>query len=144
MNTNDIYHVIGVNLLHEGYHDLKDVPFETLEEHIKRYVQYKLQYHDHDLSLDELLKKLEALLTEEEKLKTMGNFIHFLLNYFSLLQEFEMVWYIEEVVEPEFRVSEYLCDKYDGLVTSKDIDYIQTFHFVLEKIKVKLEGERQR
>lgn len=145
MNTNDIYHIVGVYLMYQGYDDVREVPIEALKEQIKNYILYKIQYFGSDLDLMGALTKLETMVSEEEKSQAMGNFIHYLLGYLSLLQGFEMVWYIDnDIEEPIFKKSDYNSDKYDGLVTSKKINYIKTFKFVLDEIEKKLESELNR
>lgn len=145
MNTFDIYHIVGTYLMYEGYDDVKTVPIEVLKEQIKNYILYKIQYFGSDLDLMEALSKLEERTEYEQKEKAMGNFIHFLLSFFSVLQGFEMVWYIEDNVEgPTLKRSTYNPEKYDGLITSKEIDYKKTFQFMLDEIEKALESEKKR
>jgi len=144
MNTNDIYNVIDCNLMNKGYTNLNDIPYEVLEEGLKRYMQFKLHYMGEDKSIYEYLSEIEKQVPEEEKLRTMGNFIHYLISYLSILQGFHIVWYIENVEEPIWKASEYVEGKIDGLITSDNIDYGKTFKFVLEKIKETLERGKVR
>lgn len=144
MNTYDINHIVGTYLMYEGYDDVKTVPIDVLKEQIKNYILYKIQYFGEDLDLMGSLSKLEEQTSSEEKDKAMGNFIHFLLSFFSMLQGFEMVWYIDDtVVDPVLKRSTYDENKYDGLVTNEKIDYKKTFQFMLDEIEKAIEREQR-
>ena len=142
--TNDIYIYMRDALIYQGYRDLRDVPIEVIKEEIKGYLMMKLVTNDESLDLDTLLKKFESYIDEKDKTKLMGNFIHYLLSYISILQGFEMVWYIEnEQIEPQFKESIYYPGIIDGLVTNKKINYCKTFNYCLnfaEQLKKESRG----
>lgn len=142
--TNDIYQIVGFNLEEAGYNDIREVSPNILKEEIKKYLMLKLHETDDDLEFDILFKRLESFIVEPEKTKEMGVFIHYLLWYMGMLQGFEMVWYMEEdATEPRLKENTVFPGMLDGLVTSKEIDYLKTFNFVLEECK-KIKNERGR
>lgn len=144
-NTEDIRYIIGANLMNEGYIDLKEIPFEVLKKHITKYLQFKMQKRGEYLDLKELLEEFDRLVPEEEKQKTMGNLIFFLLECLSMIQGFEIIWSVEEdAVKPYLTMNLYEQDKYDRLVTNKNVDYRITFNTVFDAISEKLEKERKK
>lgn len=143
--TNDIYRYIGDSLTYQGYEDIRDVPLEVIQKEIKNYLMMKLYEKDENINLDILFKRLENFIDEKDKPKLMGNFIHYLLWYISMLQSFEVVWYIEFNQKiPTFKESKFYPGKLDGLVTNQDIDYLATFNYCLEIAEKLKEKERGR
>ena len=73
----------------------------------------------------------------------MANFVFYILWYMTMLQSFDITWRIHDNANMGFEMSEFLPNKIDSLVTSKNINYIDTFNFVFEEAKklyYKLEG----
>ena len=67
-----------------------------------------------------------------------------MLQYISLLQNFEVIWVIEENTSPLFTYNKTFPDKIDALITKKEID-IDTFNLVLKTaLDLKEERERER
>jgi len=115
--TNDLYIVIGKSLIVQGYSNMIDIPFEIIKKEIKKYLMVKL-YEDNDSkNIDELFTKLESYINERDKIRVMGNIIHYLLWYMSLIQNYEIIWYIEDnKAKPIVRESESAPGKIDGLI----------------------------
>ena len=51
-----------------------------------------------------------------------------------MLQHFEIVWYINDALNPTFTYNKYEPNKIDGLNTSRNIDYVKDFQVVLDKV----------
>lgn len=136
MFTNDIYRFIGDALIFDGYTNIRDISVEIIEEKINEYLRMKLNESDESLDNNTLLRKLESFLEgQHNKDQMMANFIFYLLWYMSMYQEWEIIWRIEDVDTLYLKESEFAPGKIDSLVTSKDIDYISTFNFVLQEVK---------
>lgn len=134
--TNDIYRFIDDSLLADDYKDIRAVPINVLEEKINEYLKMKLNENDESLDNTTLLTRLEMFLEgQHSKGQMMANFTFYLLHFMSIMQGFSITWQIEEVDTPYFKCSEFVPGKIDSLITSKDIDYISTFNFVLEEIR---------
>ena len=145
LHTNDLYNIINSNLIIKGFTDIKDVPVETLKEEIRRYLMLKLYEHDESLGIDILFHRFESYIDEKDKPKILGNFIHYALSYISLIQSFEVIWFIEDdIKESIFKESEYVPGKIDGLVTNKRINYLETLNFCLEEARLLKEEGRGR
>ena len=138
INRNEIYYWIRCSLIEKGYEDIREVSPEKLKETIKEYLKIKCCI-ENDIPLEELFKKLEILLDQtykdnQIKDRLMSQFIFYTLNYLSLLQEFEIIWEIDEtLVLPEMKKSKYFPDKIDALITSTKMDFISIFNFVFEE-----------
>lgn len=136
MFTNDIYRFIGDALIFDGYTNIRDISVEIIEEKINEYLRMKLNESDESLDNNTLLRKLESFLEgQHNKDQMLANFIFYLLWYMSMYQEWEIIWRIEDVDTPYLKESEFAPGKIDSLVTSKDIDYISIFNFVLQEVK---------
>ena len=107
---------------------------------IKSFLTSKLKSDENDIII--LFKKY--IPTVDDKEKELGIIIHYLLSYISILQHFEIVWYINEVEKPTFTYNEHYPDKIDSLNTSIYIDYEKVFELVLNtaiEMKEKREEE---
>lgn len=134
--TNDIYCFVGDAILADGYKDIRSIPINVIEEKINEFLRMKLYESDTSLDNTSLLKRLERFMDgQHNKDQMMANFTFYLLHFMSILQGFSITWRIEEVDTPYFKDSEFVSGKIDSLVTSKNIDYINTFNFVLQEVK---------
>lgn len=133
--TNDIYRFIGDAVLADGYRDIRDVPVLVIEAKIKEFLMMKLCESNEDLDITTLLTRLESFMDAHNKDKMMANFTFYLLWYMSMLQSYSIIWKIEDVNEPSFKESSYAPGKIEALITSKNINYIRTFNYVLEEAK---------
>lgn len=144
MFTNDIFHLIGDSLMIDGYRNIREVPASVIEEKIKEYLRSKLFIDDNNLSLSSLMEELAKCYTiNADKEKGLGNICFYLLWYLSMLQQYEIVWRIEE--GPIHFVMSEDRNKISELHTSKAIDYEKTAIFLLEeatKIEEKVEERK--
>lgn len=144
MFTNDIYVSIRNSLLSDGYRNIREVPVAVIEEKIKEYLKQKL-FIVGDADIKTLLEELErCYILEAEKEKGMGNISFYLLWYMAMLQQFEIIWQIEEG-PMHLEESKLYPGKIDKLVTGKNIDYIAVTLFLLEeasKLKERVEGRK--
>lgn len=134
--TNDIYRFVGDAILADGYKDIRIVPIDVIEEKINEFLRMKLYESDTSLDNTALLKKLESFIERQHnKDQMMSVFTFYLLWYMSMYQEREIIWRIEDVDIPYLRESKFAPGKIDSLVTKEDIDYVDTFNFVLQEVK---------
>lgn len=138
--TNDIFRFVGDAILADGYTDIRDISVEIIEEKVNEFLRMKLNESDVSLDNTTLLMRLEMFLEGyHDKDKMMSNFTFYLLHFMSILQGYSIAWKIEDVDKPYLKDSEFTPGKIDSLVTNKDINYIDTFNFVLGEAR-KLEG----
>ena len=130
--TNDIFRFIGDALKADGFKDIGEVPINVIEKKINEFLRMKLNISDDSIDNSTLLRMLESFLDV---------FTFYLLGIIIMHQGFEITWRIDDVTEPHFRASEFYLGKIDSLVTSKNIDYVGTFNFVLEEAKKLLNNE---
>ncbi|MBE6154900.1 MAG: hypothetical protein E7163_04955 [Firmicutes bacterium] len=147
--SNDIYFFIKKSLKLQGFNDIREVPIDTLKETIRKYIMFKLRnkdekiYEQDNIDLDILFQKYENYIEKRDKPIIMGNFIHCILSYISLIQGWEIVWEIDDKQdEPIFKCN-FEPGKIDRLVTKENINYLATFNFCLEEAR-KLKEERTR
>lgn len=134
--TNDIYRFIGDSILADGYKEIMNVPINIIEEKINEFLRMKLCESDTSLDNTSLLRKLEIFLDgQHNKDQMMSVFTFYLLWYITMFQSFEVIWKIEDAQSPYLKPSEFAPGMIDSLVTSKDIDYVDTFNFVLQEVK---------
>lgn len=134
--TNDIFRFIGDSLSADGYKDIREVPIKVVEEKINEFLRMKLSESNKELDNSALLMRLQSFLEgQPNKDQMMANFTFYLLWYMSMLQDFEIIWRIEEVDSPKFLESEFAPGKLDSLVTNKNINYISTFNFAFDKAR---------
>ena len=105
----------------------------------KRFLSYELTGN----KTDDLTILFNCFQKNNEE-KEVAGIIHYLLQYISLLQNFEVIWVIEENTSPLFTYNKTFPDKIDALITKKEID-IDTFNLVLKTaLDLKEERERER
>ena len=142
--TNDIYRFIGDALKADGYEYIRDVPINVIEEKINEFLRMKLNIDDNSIDNSTLLRMLESFLDgQHNKDQMMAVFTFYLLWIISMHQGFEVIWRIEDVTKPHLKASEFCPGKIDSLITSKNIDYVATFNFVLEETKKLLNNENR-
>ncbi len=140
--TNDIFRFIGDALKADGFKDIGEVPINVIEKKINEFLRMKLNISDNSIDNSALLRMLESFLEgQHNKDQMMSVFTFYLLWIITMHQGFEITWRIDDVTEPHFRASEFYPGKIDSLVTSKNIDYVGTFNFVLEEAKKLLNNE---
>ena len=131
---------MNYHLVKKGYTNIEEIPVEEIINIIKSFLTSKLKSAENDIII--LFKKY--IPTVDDKEKELGIIIHYLLSYISILQHFEIVWYINEVEKPTFTYNEHYPDKIDSLNTSIYIDYEKVFELVLNtaiEMKEKREEE---
>lgn len=142
--TNDIFRFIGEALLEDGYKNIIDVPISVIENKVNEFLRMKLNIGDDSIDNSTLLRMLESFLDgQHNKDQMMSVFTFYLLWIISMHQGFEMVWRIDDVTEPHFRASEFYPGKIDSLVTSKNIDYVGTFNFVMSETQKLLNNDNR-
>ena len=142
MNFNDF---MNYNLIKKGYSNITEVPEEEIISTIQNFFELTIGKKEpsHDINL--LFK--EYALTVKNKEMDLAIIIHYLLGYISILQSFQVAWYIEDVEEPTIIFSEQYPNLIDGLKTKEQIDYEKTFELVLNAaldLKEKKEEGRMR
>lgn len=134
--TNDIYRFIGDSILADGYKDIRRVSIDVIEEKINEFLRMKLYESDTTLDNTSLLKKLESFMEgQHNKDQMMSVFTFYLLWYITMFQGFEVIWEIEDVQTPYLKPSTFAQGKINSLVTNKEINYVDTFNFVLQEAK---------
>lgn len=131
---------MNYHLVKKGYTNIEEIPVEEIINTIKSFLTSKLKSAENDIII--LFKKYIPAVDDKEK--ELGIIIHYLLSYISILQHFEIVWYINEVEKPTFTYNEHYPDKIDSLNTSIYIDYEKVFELVLNtaiEMKEKREEE---
>ncbi|MCI9281350.1 MAG: hypothetical protein HFI49_03740 [Bacilli bacterium] len=142
--ANDIYIFIGDALLEDGYRSIIEVPINVIEKKINEFLRMKLNISDNSIDNSDLLRMLERFLEgQQNKDQMMAVFTFYLLWIITMHQGFEITWKIDDVEKPLLRASEFYPGKIDSLVTSKNIDYVGTFNFVLEEAKKLLNNENR-
>lgn len=142
--TNDIFRFIGDALLEDGYRNIIEVPISVIEKKINEFLRMKLNISDDSIDNSALLRMLESFLEgQHNKDQMMSVFTFYLLWIITMHRGFEITWRIDDVTEPHFKASEFYPGKIDSLVTSKNIDYVATFNFVLEEAKKLLNNENR-
>ena len=142
--TNDIFRFIGDALLEDGFKDIGEVPINVIEKKINEFLRMKLNIDDNSIDNSTLLRMLERFLDRQHnKDQMMAVFTFYLLWIISMHQGFEVIWRIEDVTEPHLKASEFCPGKIDSLITSKNIDYVATFNFVLKETKKLLNNENR-
>ena len=119
---------MNYHLVKKGYFNIEEIPVEEIINTIKSFLASKLNKEEND---DIFILYKEFATTVDDKEKEVGIIIYYLLSYISILQHFEIVWYVNEVEEPTFTYNEHEPDKIDGLNTSKLIDYEKVFELVV-------------
>lgn len=122
---------MNYHLVKKGYTNIEEIPVEEIIDTIKEYLRVSLkkkQPHDIEALFQEFSGKVD------DKEKDLGIIIHYLLGYLSMLQHFEIVWYINDALNPTFTYNKYEPNKIDGLNTSRNIDYVKVFQVVLDKV----------
>lgn len=119
---------MNYHLVKKGYTNIEEIPVEEIINTIESFLANKLKKEE---TGDILVLFKEFANTTDDKEKELGIIIHYLLSYISILQHFEIVWYINEVEEPTFTYNECYPNKIDGLNTSKQIDYEKVFELVV-------------
>ena len=119
---------MNYHLVKKGYFNIEEIPVEEIINTIKSFLASKLNKEEND---DIFILFKEFATTVDDKEKEVGIIIYYLLSYISILQHFEIVWYVNEVEEPTFTYNEHEPDKIDGLNTSKLIDYEKVFELVV-------------
>ena len=142
--TNDIYRFIGDALLEDGYRSIIEVPINVIEKKINEFLRMKLNISDNSIDNSDLLRMLERFLEgQQNKDQMMAVFTFYLLWIITMHQGFEITWKIDDVEKPLLRASEFYPEKIDSLVTSKNIDYVGTFNFVMSEARKFLNNENR-
>lgn len=119
---------MNYHLVKKGYTNIEEIPVEEIINIIESFLASKVKKEQvNDILV--LFKEFATMVDDKEK--ELGIIIHYLLSYISILQHFEIVWYINEVEEPIFTYNKHYPDKIDGLNTSKLIDYEKVFELVV-------------
>lgn len=147
MFTNGMDFWIGASLRKDGFKDIRDVPVEILEKKIVEFLKARLYIKGENIDLKTILEKLkEYFIMGASSEKDMGYICFYILWYIGMLQGYTLSWQVEE--EPtttSFVESEFFEGKLDKLVTSMNIDYIDTIFILLNKareLKENLEVQR--
>lgn len=147
MFTNGMDFWIGDSLTKDGFKDIRDVPVEILEKKIVEFLKVRLYIKGENIDLKTILEKLkEYFIMGASSEKDMGHICFYILWYIGMLQGYTLSWQVEE--EPtttRFVESEFFEGKLDKLVTSMNIDYIDTIFILLNKareLKENLEVQR--
>lgn len=112
-----------------GYFSIEEVPIEELISKINEYLKEKVK----EESFDDIFVLFNKYAQMTQDKKDAESIIHYLLNYISIMQSFEVIWQISDVDKPVFTYNKYYPDKIDALNTKKEIDYEATFDLVLNK-----------
>ena len=133
----NFYGFMNYSLIKKGYMTIEEVPMEELVDTISLYLKEKTKEESNDVFM--LFKVYVSKNPDEQELATI---IHYLLNYISIMQEFAVVWEINQSETPNFTYNKYNTDKIDALNTTQKIPYEETFELVLNK-SLELKTERE-
>ena len=130
---------MNLRFVKQGYMNLTEVGESEFLDAIKAFFNMNLP----EIKTDDLTILFNCFQKNNEE-KEVAGIIHYLLQYISLLQNFEVIWVIEENTSPLFTYNKTFPDKIDALITKKEID-IDTFNLVLKTaLDLKEERERER
>lgn len=118
-------------LVKRGFTNIEEVPTSELLDVLENFLLTALNKQKKGQDLKELFRIYAEMMMDKEK--NLAMIIHYLLGYISILQGFEVVWYINETEKPYFSYNKYNPDKIDGLNTKKIFDYKEVFELVLEE-----------
>lgn len=130
---------MNLRFVKQGYMNLTEVGESEFLDAIKAFFNMNLP----EIKTDDLTILFNCFQKNNEE-KEVAGIVHYLLQYISLLQNFEVIWVIEENTSPLFTYNKTFPDKIDALITKKEID-IDTFNLVLKTaLDLKEERERER
>lgn len=130
---------MNLRFVKQGYMNLTEVGESEFLDAIKAFFNMNLP----EIKTDDLTILFNCFQKNNEE-KEVAGIIHYLLQYISLLQNFEVIWIIEENTSPLFTYNKTFPDKIDALITKKEID-VDTFNLVLKTaLDLKEERERER
>ena len=130
---------MNLRFVKQGYMNLTEVGESEFLDAIKAFFHMNLP----EIKTDDLTILFNCFQKNNEE-KEVAGIIHYLLQYISLLQNFEVIWVIEENTYPLFMYNKTFPDKIDALITKKEID-VDTFNLVLKTaLDLKEERERER
>ena len=130
---------MNLRFVKQGYMNLTEVGESEFLDAIKAFFHMKIP----KIKTDDLTILFNCFQKNNEE-KEVAGIIHYLLQYISLLQNFEVIWVIEENTSPLFTYNKTFPDKIDALITKKEID-VDTFNLVLKTaLDLKEERERER
>ena len=130
---------MNLRFIKQGYMNLTEVGESEFLDAIKDFFNMNLP----EIKTDDLTILFNCFKKNNEE-KEVAGIIHYLLQYISLLQNFEVIWVIEENTSPLFTYNKTFPDKIDALITKKEID-VDTFNLVLKTaLDLKEERERER
>ena len=130
---------MNLRFVKQGYMNLTEVGESEFLDAIKAFFNMNLP----EIKTDDLTILFNCFQKNNEE-KEVAGIIHYLLQYISLLQNFEVIWVIEENTSPLFTYNKTFPDKIDALITKKEID-VDTFNLVLKTaLDLKEERERER
>lgn len=130
---------MNLRFVKQGYMNLTEVGESEFLDAIKAFFHMNLP----EIKTDDLTILFNCFQKNNEE-KEVAGIIHYLLQYISLLQNFEVIWVIEENTSPLFTYNKTFPDKIDALITKKEID-VDTFNLVLKTaLDLKEERERER
>ena len=130
---------MNLRFVKQGYMNLTEVGESEFLDAIKAFFHMNLP----EIKTDDLTILFNCFQKNNEE-KEVAGIIHYLLQYISLLQNFEVIWVIEENTSSLFTYNKTFPDKIDALITKKEID-VDTFNLVLKTaLDLKEERERER
>lgn len=132
---------MNYHLMKKGYTNIEEIPVEEITNTINEFFTSKLKKKEQISDILVLFRNYVSIVDDKEK--ELGIIIHYLLSYISILQHFEIIWYIDEVEEPTFTYNKHYPDKMDGLKTSKQIDYEKVFELVLNAA-IEMKDKREK
>lgn len=123
--TKDVYQIMNTTLMEKNYPLLDyDEKRDAVTECFSNYFIYKLvQLPDspgnnlENLCLEELFALVEEKIPEGNGIDVLSHPIHYLLSIISCLQNFEIVWEIDEMVD-SVKIVTNADGKFDRFVTS--------------------------
>ena len=108
---------MNYTLVKKGYQNIEEVPKEVF---LNAIITYFLRHTDaSSLDVYTLFQEYVKSTTQKEELEDI---IYYLLGYISIIQNFQVNWYINESVEPMLTFNMHYPDKIDGLNTKEEFD----------------------
>lgn len=137
----DIYYAVDHNLIESDYYG-KDIDGKKklIDKCLKEYAISKIleinsqkeNMNYDNLSLNELIEILSNLIPKEKHFDTIRHFTHYILNVAGNLQNFGIIWMVEEkeelIQKPEANFN--IEGKWENLITHENTSYLEVFNHV--------------
>ena len=155
MNFMDIYNSIDVNLLENDYYNQDIIgKKELIERFLKEYIISKILelnksktiIIDENASINDLVRLLSEIIPEEKHFDTIRHLTHYILNVAGNLQNFSIIWWVEEEKELiENPIADFsIEEKWEKITTHEQTSYLKTFEFVYDTFRNKFMQKNYR